>query len=71
LARNDYGNFVRYGLRQLTHGPTGDDLATDIERVPIETGRAVWEMNLYVRRFPEYGCILIYALMCGYRMEKT
>jgi hypothetical protein len=47
LAQNDYGNFVRYGLTQVTQGSIGDELATRIlERVPVEVGRAVWEMNL-------------------------
>jgi hypothetical protein len=47
LAQNDYGNFVRYGLTQVTHGSIGDELAARIlERVPVEVGRAVWEMNL-------------------------
>lgn len=48
LARNDYGNFVRYGLTQVTGGSIGDELAGRIlDRVPVEIGRAVWEMYLY------------------------
>jgi hypothetical protein len=47
LAQNDYGNFVRYGLTQVTSGSIGDELAGRIlDRVPIEVGRAVWEMNI-------------------------
>ena len=47
LARNDYGNFVRYGLTQVTRGSIGEELAGRIlERVPIEVGRTVWEMNV-------------------------
>jgi hypothetical protein len=47
LARNDWGNFVRHGLVQVTRGSIGDELAARIlERVPVEIGRAVWEMNL-------------------------
>ncbi len=47
LAQSDYGNFVRYGLTQVTHGSIGDKLAACIlERVPVEVGRTVWEMNL-------------------------
>lgn len=48
LADNDYGNFVRYGLTQVTHGSIGDELAARIlERVPVEVGRTAWSMNLY------------------------
>jgi hypothetical protein len=47
LARTDYGNFVRYGLTQVTHGSIGDELAERmLERVPVDIGRAVWEMSL-------------------------
>jgi hypothetical protein len=47
LAQNDYGNFVRYGLTQVTQGSIGDELAARIlERVPVEVGRTAWEMNL-------------------------
>ncbi len=47
LARNDWGNFVRHGLVQVTAGSIGDELAARmLERVPIEIGREVWEMNL-------------------------
>ena len=36
LASNDYGNFVRYGLTQVTHGSIGDELADRmLERVPV------------------------------------
>jgi hypothetical protein len=47
LAESNFTEFVRYGLTQVTHGSIGDELAERIlERVPIEIGRAVWEMNL-------------------------
>jgi hypothetical protein len=47
LAESNYVDFVRYGLTQVTHGSIGDDLAARmLERVPIETGRAVWGMNV-------------------------
>jgi hypothetical protein len=47
LAESNFPEFVRYGLTQVTHGSIGDELAERIlERVPIEIGRAVWEMNL-------------------------
>jgi hypothetical protein len=47
LAESNYADFVRYGLTQVTHGSIGDELAARIlERVPIDLGRAVWEMNL-------------------------
>jgi hypothetical protein len=47
LAQTDYGNFVRYGLTQVTHGSIGDELAARIlDRVPLEIGRLVWEMNV-------------------------
>jgi hypothetical protein len=47
LAESNYADFVRYGLTQVTHGSIGDELAARIlERVPIDTGRAVWGMNL-------------------------
>jgi hypothetical protein len=48
LAESNYKEFVRYGLTQVTHGSIGDELAERmLERVPIETGRAVWRMNLF------------------------
>jgi hypothetical protein len=48
LAESNYKDFVRYGLTQVTHGSIGDELAERmLERVPIETGRAVWRMNLF------------------------
>jgi hypothetical protein len=44
LLQVDYGNFVRHGLTQLTHGSIGDELAKQmIERVPEEIGKAAWE----------------------------
>jgi hypothetical protein len=47
LAESNYADFVRYGLTQVTHGSIGDELAAKmLERVPIDVGRAVWEMNL-------------------------
>ncbi len=57
LAQNDYGNFVRYGLTQVTQGSIGDELAARIlERVPIELGRAVWEMN--IRDSEPFECVI-------------
>jgi len=48
LAESNYKDFVRYGLTQVTHGSIGDELAERmLERVPIETGRKVWMMNLF------------------------
>jgi hypothetical protein len=48
LAESNYKDFVRHGLTQVTHGSVGDELAQRmLERVPIETGRAVWRMNLF------------------------
>jgi hypothetical protein len=45
LLRVDYGNFVRYGLVQATHGSYGDELARQmLERVPQEIGKAAWEL---------------------------
>ena len=47
LAETDYPEFIRYGLTQVTHGSIGDELAARmLERVPIDVGRAVFEMNL-------------------------
>jgi hypothetical protein len=47
LAETNYADFIRYGLTQVTHGSIGDELAARmLERVPIDTGRAVFEMNL-------------------------
>ena len=47
LAETDYAQFIRYGLTQMTHGSIGDELAARmLERVPIDIGRAVLEMNL-------------------------
>jgi hypothetical protein len=47
LAETNYPDFIRYGLTQVTHGSIGDELAARmLERVPIEIGRAVLEMNL-------------------------
>jgi hypothetical protein len=47
LAESNYPDFVRYGLTQVTHGSIGDELAARmLGRVPIDLGRAVWEMNL-------------------------
>jgi hypothetical protein len=48
LADTNYKDFVRDGLTQVTHGSVGDELAERmLARVPLETGRAVWRMNLY------------------------
>jgi hypothetical protein len=45
LLRVDYGNFVRYGLTQVTHGSIGDELAKRmLERVPVEIAKATWDM---------------------------
>jgi hypothetical protein len=45
LLRVDYGNFVRHGFAQATHGSFGDQLTKRIlERVPQEIGKAAWEM---------------------------
>jgi hypothetical protein len=47
LAETNPASFVRYGLTQVTHGSIGDELAARmLDRVPIDLGRAVWEMNL-------------------------
>jgi hypothetical protein len=47
LAETNYPDFVRHGLTQLTHGSIGDELAARmLDRIPIELGRAVLEMNI-------------------------
>jgi hypothetical protein len=47
LAESNYATFIRHGLTQVTHGSIGDELAVRmLERVPIDIGRTVWEMNL-------------------------
>jgi hypothetical protein len=47
LAETNFPDFIRYGLTQVTHGSIGDELAARmLERVPIEIGRAYFEMNL-------------------------
>ena len=47
LAETNYPEFIRYGLTQVTHGSIRDELAVRmLERVPIDVGRAVFEMNL-------------------------
>jgi hypothetical protein len=47
LAETNFPDFIRYGLTQVTHGSIGDELAVRmLERVPLDIGRAVWEMNL-------------------------
>jgi hypothetical protein len=47
LGESNYPDFIRYGLTQVTHGSIGDELAARmLERVPLDVGRAVWEMNL-------------------------
>jgi hypothetical protein len=47
LAETNYKDFIRYGITQVTHGSIGDELAARmLERVPIDVGRAVFEMNL-------------------------
>jgi hypothetical protein len=47
LAETNFPDFIRYGLTQVTHGSIGDELAARmLERVPIELGRAVFELNV-------------------------
>jgi hypothetical protein len=47
LTESNFPDFIRYGLTQVTHGSIGDELAARmLERVPLDVGRAVWEMNL-------------------------
>lgn len=47
LAESNYADFIRYGLTQVTQGSIGDELAARmLDRVPIDLGRAIWEMNL-------------------------
>jgi hypothetical protein len=47
LGESNYPDFIRYGLTQVTHGSIGDELAARmLERVPLDVGRTVWEMNL-------------------------
>jgi hypothetical protein len=47
LGESNYADFIRYGITQVTHGSIGDELAARmLERVPLDVGRAVWEMNL-------------------------
>jgi hypothetical protein len=47
LAETNYPDFIRYGLTQVTHGSIGDELAARmLDRVPIDTGRAIFEMTL-------------------------
>jgi hypothetical protein len=47
LSESNYPDFIRYGLTQVTHGSIGDELAARmLERVPLDVGRAIWEMNL-------------------------
>jgi hypothetical protein len=47
LAESDYRNFIRYGLTQVTHGSIGDELAARmLDRVPVEVGRALWEIYI-------------------------
>jgi ubiquinone/menaquinone biosynthesis C-methylase UbiE len=47
LSESNFPDFIRYGLTQVTHGSIGDELAARmLERVPLDVGRSVWEMNL-------------------------
>jgi hypothetical protein len=47
LGESNFPDFIRYGLTQVTHGSVGDELAARmLERVPLDVGRTVWEMNL-------------------------
>jgi hypothetical protein len=47
LAETNFPDFIRYGLTQVTHGSIGDELAARmLERVPIEVGRAIFELTL-------------------------
>jgi hypothetical protein len=47
LAETNFPDFIRYGLTQVTHGSIGDELAARmLERVPIDVGRAIFELTL-------------------------
>lgn len=47
LAQTDHLAFVQHGLAQMTHGSIGEELAARmLQRIPLELGIAVWEMNL-------------------------
>jgi hypothetical protein len=47
LAETNFPDFIRYGITQVTHGSIGDELAARmLERVPIDVGRAIFELNL-------------------------
>jgi hypothetical protein len=67
LAESNYRDFIRYGLTQVTHGSIGEELAARmLERVPIDVGRAVWEMNLrdpepFEHLIREVGVPLLFA----------
>jgi hypothetical protein len=55
LLKTDYGNFVRYGLTQITHGSIGDELAKRmVERIPSDIAKAAWEFIVHQpERFDE------------------
>lgn len=47
LAETNFPDFIRYGITQVTHGSIGVELAARmLERVPIDVGRAIFELNL-------------------------
>ena len=47
LGESNFADFIRYGITQFTQGSIGDELAARmLERIPLDIGRAVWEMNL-------------------------
>jgi hypothetical protein len=48
LAETNFRDFIRYGLTQVTHGSIGDELAAQmLERVPIEVGRAIYQLTVF------------------------
>jgi hypothetical protein len=67
LAESNYKDFVRYGLTQVTHGSIGAELAARmLERVPLDVGRGVWQMNLrdlepFEHLIREVGVPLLFA----------
>jgi hypothetical protein len=47
LGQTDYSAFVQYGLAQVTQGSIGEELAARmLQRVPLELGIALWQMNV-------------------------
>jgi hypothetical protein len=67
LGESNYPDFIRYGLTQVTHGSIGDELAARmLERVPLDVGRAIWQMNLrdsesFEHLIREVGAPLLFA----------